>query len=252
MTPIASGRIAVWEGGSLWAFDVPPGDSDRNQLHAHHALQVTFALEGGAFKLHLRDRIATGDVVIVAADAAHAFEAEGAVGLLFVAPESRAGRVLAKLLDGAPAVAADQLADAAPEIEAAFRAQHDPLSAMREAGQQLTARLAGAVRTIEPDRRVRQMIDWAGDNLDTALSAKEAAAHVGLSVSRASHLFVEQTGLPFRTFVLWLRVMRAVDAYGTGSSLTAAAQEAGFADSAHLSRTFRRMFGLSAAALEMS
>jgi AraC-like DNA-binding protein len=35
-------------------------------------------------------------------------------------------------------------------------------------------------------------------------------------------------------------------------SLTQAAQEAGFADSAHLSRTFKRMFGLPAASLEIS
>jgi AraC-like DNA-binding protein len=75
---------------------------------------------------------------------------------------------------------------------------------------------------------------------------------VGLSPSRASHLFVEETGLPFRTFVLWLRVTRAVDAHIAGMSLTEAAQAAGFADSAHLSRTFKRMFGLPAAALEMS
>lgn len=252
MTPIASGRIAVWEGGSLWAFDVPAGDLDRNKLHAHHALQVTVALTGGVFKLHLRDRVVSGDVAIVAADAPHAFEAEGPVALLFVAPESRAGRVLAKLLDGAPAVVADQFTDAAQEIEAAFRNKDDALGAMRAMGQALTARLAGADRVIEPDRRVRQMIAWARDNLDASLGAKEAAAHVSLSVSPASHLFVEQTGLPFRTFVLWLRVMRAVEAYGRGESLTAAAQEAGFADSAHLSRTFRRMFGLSAAALEMS
>ena len=35
-----------------------------------------------------------------------------------------------------------------------------------------------------------------------------------------------------------------------GASLTAAAHEAGFADSAHFSRTFRRMFGVAAAALK--
>ena len=36
-----------------------------------------------------------------------------------------------------------------------------------------------------------------------------------------------------------------------GRSLTEAAHEAGFADSAHFSRTFRRMFGLPAAALRI-
>jgi len=80
----------------------------------------------------------------------------------------------------------------------------------------------------------------------------EAAGHVGLSPSRASHLFVEQTGLPFRAYVLWLRLVRAVDAHAKGLSLTEAAHEAGFADSAHLSRAFRRMFGLPAASLEMA
>ena len=36
-----------------------------------------------------------------------------------------------------------------------------------------------------------------------------------------------------------------------GKSLTTAAHEAGFADSAHFSRTFKRMFGIPAAALQI-
>ena len=36
-----------------------------------------------------------------------------------------------------------------------------------------------------------------------------------------------------------------------GSPLTRAAHEAGFSDSAHLSRTFRRMFGVAPTALKM-
>jgi AraC-like DNA-binding protein len=78
-----------------------------------------------------------------------------------------------------------------------------------------------------------------------------AAAAVHLSHSRARHLFVEHTGLPFKTYVLWLRLQRAVTLYASGSSLTEAAHQSGFADSAHLSRTFRRTFGLPAAALRL-
>ena len=37
----------------------------------------------------------------------------------------------------------------------------------------------------------------------------------------------------------------------TGDSLTAAAHDAGFADSAHFSRTFLRMFGIPASVLLM-
>jgi AraC family transcriptional regulator len=42
-----------------------------------------------------------------------------------------------------------------------------------------------------------------------------------------------------------------VQLYANGSSLTQAAHSAGFADSAHFSRTFRRTFGLAAAELRL-
>ena len=79
------------------------------------------------------------------------------------------------------------------------------------------------------------------------LSLKEAAAVAHLSPSRFRHLFVAQTGVSFRAYVLWARVETAVGAAMSGRSWTVAAQEAGFADSAHLSRTCRRMFGFTPA-----
>lgn len=44
----------------------------------------------------------------------------------------------------------------------------------------------------------------------------------------------------------------AIEASMAGRSWTAAAHEAGFADSAHLTRTFRRMFGIGPTALVRS
>jgi AraC family transcriptional regulator len=256
MATIAAGRIAFWEGGGLWVFDVPAGATapTRNAMHAHHAFQLTFSL-GGVFSLHLEDRVVQGPFAIVAPDTLHAFEAQGLVALLFIEPESRAGRALLHSMQGEPAAAitAGQAHDAPSLIRQAFEHPTDPRTALRETGIYIADRIAGhAARTVEPDRRVREIIKWASENLDAALTINAAARGVGLSPSRASHLFVEETGLPFRTYVLWLRVRRAVDAHTRGASLTEAAQAAGFADSAHLSRTFRRMFGLPAASLEMS
>lgn len=255
MEKIAAGHVAFWEGGSLWVLDVP-GARDapyRNAMHAHHAFQLTFSL-GGEFKLHLEDRIVPGPAALVTPDTPHAFEARGLVGLLFVEPESRAGRALEQLTKGqlAALISAEQTRDAPALIKRAFEGPAGHRGALRETGMQICDRIAGHVRTTEPDRRVRQMIKWVNDNLDGARGIKEAADGVGLSPSRASHLFVEETGLPFRTYVLWLRLNRAADAHAGGLSLTQAAQVAGFADSAHLSRTFKRMFGIPAAALEMS
>jgi AraC-like DNA-binding protein len=255
MEKIAAGRVAFWEGGSLWVLDVPgaAGAPNRNAMHAHHAFQLTFSL-GGEFKLHLEDRIVPGPAAVVAPDAPHAFEARGLVGLLFVAPESRAGRSLAQLTEGhaARTISGEQTRDAPALIKRAFEHPSASRDVLRETGVQICERIAGHVRTTEPDRRVRQMIKWANGNLDRALGITEVANGVGLSPSRASHLFVEETGLPFRTYVLWLRLVRAADVHAGGLSLTQAAQDAGFADSAHLSRTFKRMFGIPAASLEMS
>jgi AraC-like DNA-binding protein len=63
------------------------------------------------------------------------------------------------------------------------------------------------------------------------------------------HLFVEQTGLAYKTYVLWLRLVRALQVYAEGRNLTEAAHAAGFADSAHFSRAFKRNFGLPATTL---
>ena len=70
-----------------------------------------------------------------------------------------------------------------------------------------------------------------------------------LSPSRLRHLFVEQTGLAFKTYLLWLRLVRALEIYAEGRSLTESAHAAGFSDSAHFSRIFKRTFGLPATTL---
>jgi len=102
------------------------------------------------------------------------------------------------------------------------------------------------------DHRVAKLIAWVTPRLDQPVTLEDAAAFVSLSPGRTRHLFVEQTGLPFRTYLLWLRLQRAVERFASGASLTEAAHAAGFADSAHLSRTFRRMFGIAAVTLQVS
>ena len=70
-----------------------------------------------------------------------------------------------------------------------------------------------------------------------------------LSPSRFRHLFVQETGTSFRAYLLWLRINVAIEAAIAGASWTAAAHEAGFADSSHLTRTHKRMFGIEPTAI---
>lgn len=65
----------------------------------------------------------------------------------------------------------------------------------------------------------------------------------GLSSSRFQHLFTRQVGVPFRRYRAWSRLRFACHRIGEGQSVTAAAHESGFFDSAHFAHEFRRAFG---------
>ena len=78
---------------------------------------------------------------------------------------------------------------------------------------------------------------------------RSLAAMVHVSPERFSHWFVEQTGLPLRSYLKWVRLIESLRQLAAGGSLTEAAHLGGFSDSAHLSRTFRAMLGSSPANL---
>ncbi|KID58125.1 hypothetical protein JF50_05275 [Pseudoalteromonas luteoviolacea] len=75
--------------------------------------------------------------------------------------------------------------------------------------------------------------------------AKYMARKLHLSESRFLHLFSEQVGVAWRPYLLWRRMLCALQAMQRGQNATKAAYEAGFSDSAHLSRTFRSTFGMT-------
>src|SRR5690242_13395461 len=82
MARLASGRIVLWDGGALWIVQVPalPAARKRTDFHAHHAIQITLALDG-QFDLHFQDRPGLpGPAVMVSADVSHAFEPRGLIG----------------------------------------------------------------------------------------------------------------------------------------------------------------------------
>jgi AraC-like DNA-binding protein len=51
--------------------------------------------------------------------------------------------------------------------------------------------------------------------------------------------------MPLRPYLRWLRLRQALELAAGGTSLTQAAQDAGFSDAAHLTRTMRRHFGVA-------
>jgi AraC-like DNA-binding protein len=75
--------------------------------------------------------------------------------------------------------------------------------------------------------------------------AAQVASELALSESRFLHLFKQEMKIAWRPYLLWRRLLCAINFMQKGGSATEAAYIAGFSDSAHLSRTFRSKFGIS-------
>jgi len=80
---------------------------------------------------------------------------------------------------------------------------------------------------------------------DSSIGVAGAAHVAGLATQRFQRMLKRQTGLTFRQHMLRERINKMLRALAGGANLTEAAHHAGFSSSAHLSSTFRAMFGMS-------
>lgn len=248
----ASGSVYFWQTGSLW---IGRGQG-RSEWHAHHAHQIALALEGSfRFRTDRTGPWTTFEAAIVASHSQHEFELDGTtVAHLFVEPESTEGRALsgrfgARGLSALPQPDARRLAE---RLLAALRSASDA-GTMRALARDTVARLAHTAAGTPPvqasDARLQRALACIRERIRTPVTLADAAAAATLSPSRFRHLFVQETGTSFRAYVLWLRINVAIEAAMGGASWTDAAHEAGFADSSHLTRTHRRMFGIEPTAI---
>lgn len=190
-------------------------------MHAHHAVQL---LIGPDLVLRGADGVDHRcDAALIPANTPHAIVRGAEECLLaLVDPVAAAGRL------PLPAVGP-------PGSAAAWRLSRDrPPEAIF---QELLDGGAPASPT------VAEAVDLIPRLLPGQVRLGDVARAVHLSESRLGHLFRAELGLPFRPYVLWVRLHRAVSSLAGGLPLTDAAHAAGFADAAHMTRAFRRMFG---------
>jgi AraC-like DNA-binding protein len=200
---------------------------------AAHANAVTCVLIGrtGPLRLECDGRRTDGEIVLVRPGVVHGVVlAERGADVLYLnglafpfeAP-------LAQALDGA----LSQLAA-------------DAMRGDRSATQELRARLiaraprlptgiAEVVRAIYADPMQR-------------MPQGELARRLRMDRTRALRCFKAATGQTFRDFKRWFALQHASRLMAEGALVRTAAMDAGFADTAHLSRVFRRGFGLTPSA----
>jgi AraC family transcriptional regulator, arabinose operon regulatory protein len=102
------------------------------------------------------------------------------------------------------------------------------------------------VGRLDLDPRIREALEIMAHNLTAPHSLRSLGAAVDLSPSRFGHLFGVQLGVsPVRALRLMRLRQAALQLRYTSESVERIAEETGFASLSHLSREFRRYFGMS-------
>jgi AraC-like DNA-binding protein len=222
----------------------------RATLHRHEALQITLALDqpfrfrskGGSWR----------EAIACILDRGFAHEIDGGGGLqanLYLEPEGALGLVLSGLyLKKQPFafIEPEYVKGSLPALKRGFAKGMDCVAAKRAYESVLASMVGPEVVQRKPESRVQKALDIFQALAEKRISAAELASQVALSESRLSHLFQQQLGIPIRRYLLWLKIVEAArQVNDPNCNVTDAAQIAGFTDSAHLTRSFRQLLGIS-------
>jgi AraC-like DNA-binding protein len=235
-------RWYLWEGGFLAAGRtggvVPP--------HAHHAIQIVIAVDGEMAVRGTRGDWQSSPALIVRQDVEHSFNARDALGrMVLMDPESIEGAWLQRSLQkDITRVPSGRIKGCAAELEK-FLA--DPFQSM-EVGALIKHCVQSLCTGVAPSRsldaRVTRVLDRIRKSDELRMSIEEAAGLANLSPSRFALVFKQQVGLPFRRYMLWRKLTRAMVLIGRQHTISDAVHAADVADAAHLTRTFYQMFGM--------
>ena len=93
--------------------------------------------------------------------------------------------------------------------------------------------------------KLLRAVEYIQNQLDTELTVSGIAHAVGMSPNYFGKLFKESTGQAPHQFVVEARVKKAKELLTTGKfNISEAAHQVGFVDQSHLTRHFKRVFGL--------
>lgn len=229
-----------WRGDIVFSDTVAlfRGHVGPNKPHSHWASQLTIALDGDVeFEAGGAER-QRSKAVYLRSNVEHRLFS-GLVCSIYFDPmvETRLVPLEESSEVGWAALSADQLP---PELEALSEST-DLRALLESAIMRRTAPRAAS------DARFRDIVGDIAASLRRGedLDRHTLARRVGVSPSRFSHWFVEQSGIPLRSYKKWLKLRMAMDALLDGKGPTDAAMMAGFADLPHMSRAFGESFGLT-------
>jgi AraC family transcriptional regulator len=251
-TPVGVGDLVAWDGGVLLI-----GRANRViPLHSHQAIQVVFGYSGPVGLRTSEEEAWTAyPLGIVASRQPHSMDATAASynAVIFVEPETAIGRGLTEryLTEGVASVEDAAVRTIGAELFSTWLGGTSKEHLIAGATRVVAALARGITPATVTDERILRATEYIRSHLTGNVGLEEVASQVFLSPGRFRHLFVEETGMGLRPYVLWRRFILAWDLLTKGESISTAAHRAGFADAAHFTRTSNQMFGFPPSLLQV-
>jgi AraC-like DNA-binding protein len=244
------GKVFLWQEQALFL-----GEAANTSFHASPAIKIVIAPAGEFLLQTSEDGVWQNfKSAIIAPGQFHAINGRNnKLALIVLVPEAKVAQPLLPILSrkSLSRIPVSVVQNFLPIFD-----EFDKMSFENVESEKICRRMFEKIKngeqllSAEIDKRISQSIERLRIEPENHLSVGEIAANVSLSESRFSHLFTEQVGVSVRRYQLWLRLREAIHLLANGGgSLTETAYEAGFSDSAHLTRTFRQMLGIAPSAL---
>lgn len=209
-------------------------------VHSHHAIQIVLS-EKEKFQICLKGDLFSASAVIIDSDVDHELLASGVHCIFFyVEPESEFGRRLKEKMQDEYEFFDDHKNLHADLVRSC--AQRPSVMEFRKIVEQ---HWHMPKRRISFDPRIGQVLNLIDGAEFKKTRISGLAGKIGISESRLQHLFKEQVGISIRKYLLWKRIVDGINFAVRGRDFSTSAFEAGFADGAHMSRTFKAMFGIN-------
>lgn len=215
-------------------------------VHSHHFIQVTIGVDKG-FKLTVAHDTYYEKIMLVNHDVPHRLEGlDDNQLIVLIDPESPIGIMIKQkyLVEQSVMSLNHNFKQLTMNL---YNKKQLTYNQMEQQIEKLFVSLIGDTfehELLHFDQRI-QKAQAMLKNTSEPITYQQLVTSVFLSESRLSHLFTEQIGISIKRFMLWQKLLNSLKQIMRGHNFTESAHIGGFADASHLSRTFKRMFGVT-------
>ena len=241
---IRTARFFTWPDRALYL-----GMGVDAEVHCHHAVQVCISLEAPILvRTPADDAWKAFRAVMIKSDAPHQFQGRGqALAMLYIDPHARdtlAIREYAAWENGLAEVSISRFAADVQTFRSCLGESYARGALYAACNHIIQALGDNRLALPKEDRRILNILHMLNTQEVQGVSLRHIAALHGMSFWRLAHLFKDQVGLPMRRYLLWRKIILAVQTLEKAATFTEAAHHAGFSDAAHMNRTLKRMCGI--------